>query len=627
MERFKWKVFIIAFVAYVIVFTSVLALYELVDQSGSILLSVLFFAVIFLIFVLILILAFREVDKKNDDVEASRRYYYYSKPFVFRIDKKGNIKSVNKTIEENVYNHVMFTTIHDLQYDRQDLNILEEVLSQNPFNCRFKNVNGEDFFVRFLPVKARRGYYLIGEDVTEQYNLSDFHRTMALYNEITKIPNKNYLGIRLQEMLANQEQMKKRNALVSVSFSGFKNIPKLFGTRIGEMTQRRLAELIEESLELFKYNLFNVDQDNFIILFRDLNRYSDITDWLNNFSNRFERALEVDGNMFTIGLKAGVFNLEGDIHSKISSVDAYENVQLALRKAKESRRMVYSVYDIALGKTFSREQIMEVDLAAAIRKQEFTMHLQPQLNNISNKVIGFEALIRWTNPKYAYESPSTFIEIAERNNLIVDIGRYVVEETFKVAKQLERYNIRVSINISPVQLLQTGFVNDLMNSFQKYNLSKGSIIIEITETFLMESLDDIVDKISQIKRRGILIHLDNFGTGYSSMLYLKDLPIDGISISKDFIKNIASEEGAASIVAQIIKLAKSLELEVIAEGVEQPAQNTFLKDKGCNIIQGYLISKPLPIDEAIKFMLKYNNLSEKPSDISDLLKDIPSNLF
>ena len=268
--------------------------------------------------------------------------------------------------------------------------------------------------------------------------------------------------------------------------------------------------------------MFNIELDNFIVLFTNLDKYQDAIDWLNKFSSRFDRAIEVEGNMFTVSLKAGVFHIEVDKYTGLTPVDAFENVRLAHRKAKESRRFIYSVYDVTLGKHFSRQEIMEVDLASAITKNEFVMYLQPQVNNQTNKVVGFEALLRWNNPKYSFDSPATFIEIAERNNLIIDLGRYIIEETFSIAKRLEPYNVTLSINISPVQIIQTGFVYELVNAFEKYKIKEGAVIIEITETFLMESLEEIIDKLTLIRNKGIKIHLDNFGTGYSSMLYLKD---------------------------------------------------------------------------------------------------------
>lgn len=607
MKKFQLKVAVLAFIAFTIILIGSLALFDKIEASNSVILKILFFVLVYALIAIVLMYIFLEVDKKYDDVESSKRYYYYSKPYIIKIDKDGKIVKFNKTIEEKVLNYQEYLSVYDLDNDCKDLDLQEEVLRQNAFTCKFELNTQETIYVRFLPVKIRSGYYLIGEDTTEQMNINNFHRNMALYDEITKLPNKNYLGIKLQELFADEEALKKKNTLVCFDIVGFKNINKLFGYKIGDETINKIASMAQEDLYKYKCQLFNIELDNFVVLFTGLNKYQDAIDWISDFSSKFDRAIEVSSNMFTISLKAGVFHIEPDKYPGLNPVDAYEYSRLAHRKAKESRRFIYSLYDVTLGKHFSREQIMEVDLAGAIKKNEFVMNLQPQVNNTTNKVVGFEALIRWNNPKYAYESPSTFIEIAERNNFIIDIGRYVIEETFSIAKKLEPYNIRVSINISPVQLLQTGFVHEIIRAFEKHNLKRGSICIEITETFLMESLDEIIEKLTLIRNNGIIINLDNFGTGYSSMLYLKDLPIDGISINKEFIKGLNNDQYSKNIVTQIIKLAESLDLQVIAEGVEDQKQNQFLKEKGCNLIQGYLISKALPKEDALKFMMEYNN--------------------
>lgn len=606
LKRFQLKISVLALLAFTIILIGSLSLFDKIEASNSVVLKIVFFVLVYALIAIVLMYIYNEVDKKYDDVESSRRYYYYSKPYIIRIDKNGKIIKLNKTIEEKVLNYQEYLTIYDLENDCQDLDLLEEIFRQNAFTCKFELNTLETIYVRFLSVKIRGGFYLIGEDTTEQYNLNNFHRNMALYDQITKLPNKNYLGIKLQELFSDEVALKKKNTVICFDIVGFKNINKLFGYKIGDETINKIASIAQEELYRYKAQLFNIELDNFVVLFTGLNKYQDAIDWVSDFATKFDRAIEVSGNMFTISLKAGVFQIELDKYPGITSVDAYEYARLAHRKAKESRRFIYSVYDVTLGKHFSREQIMEVDLAGAIKKNEFVMNLQPQVNNETNKVVGFEALIRWNNPKYAYESPSTFIEIAERNNFIIDIGRYVIEETFSIAKKLEPYNIRVSINISPVQLLQTGFVHEIIGAFERHKLKRGSICIEITETFLMESLDEIIEKLTLIRNNGIIINLDNFGTGYSSMLYLKDLPIDGISINKEFIKGLNSDQYSRNIVTQIIKLAESLNLQVIAEGVEDQKQNQLLKEKGCNIIQGYLISKALPKEEAIKFMMEYN---------------------
>lgn len=199
-----------------------------------------------------------------------------------------------------------------------------------------------------------------------------------------------------------------------------------------------------------------------------------------------------------------------------------------------------------------------------------------------------------------------FIELAEQRGYMLDIGRYVVKETFRLAKQLEEYDVHISMNVSPIQLLQVGFVQQLCDEFNVLRLKPGSIAIEITETFLMGNFQLMTEKLKLLKEHGFHIHLDDFCTGYSSMLYLKDLPVDTIKIDKEFTKFIETSKVHNSIVKTICNLGTALDLDIICEGVETEAQSELVKKFGARLIQGYLIGKAVPFDDAVKLLEKYN---------------------
>jgi EAL domain-containing protein (putative c-di-GMP-specific phosphodiesterase class I) len=297
-------------------------------------------------------------------------------------------------------------------------------------------------------------------------------------------------------------------------------------------------------------------------------------------------------------------------------------MMLALNHAKESSQHKSFFYDVSLSLIASREQRMEADLANAIKNQEFYMVLQPQFNNQDEKIIGFEALIRWNNPKYASESPLKFIQMAERNNMIIDIGRIALHETFQIAKELEPYNIHVSLNISPVQILQAGFVNEIISVFEQYELKKHSISLEITETFLIGSFDLVINKLKLLQKYGFDIHLDDFGTGYSSLQYLKDLPINTIKIDRAFVINIETDAHSRAIVNMIASLAKNIGLNVVTEGIENDKQNQLVYRAGCNIIQGYLISPPVVKSEAIRLIREFNIDHTRSIDLQKAKKEM-----
>ena len=236
-----------------------------------------------------------------------------------------------------------------------------------------------------------------------------------------------------------------------------------------------------------------------------------------------------------------------------------------------------------------------------------------------DKICGCEMLIRWNNPKYYHQSPAYFIQMAEQNGLIIQLGRFINETAMKIAKQLEPYGIDLSVNVSPVQILQAGFVQEFIDVAEKYEVNKERISLEITETFLMENFDIVNEKLKILKRYGFHIHLDDFCTGYSSMLYLKELPINAIKIDKEFTKFLNIDTYSRAIVNKIASLAKNLELDIIAEGVEDEKQVQFLSKNGCNIIQGYIISKAVPVLDFIALVEGYN-INKTLSLLSDKKK-------
>ena len=256
---------------------------------------------------------------------------------------------------------------------------------------------------------------------------------------------------------------------------------------------------------------------------------------------------------------------------------------------------------------------MQEDLTKAVENEEFVMYYQPQMDLQTNRISGFEALIRWDNPKYATTSPQEYIELAEKSGHILDIGNFVIKDVFRTAKILEEYGCHVSINVSPAQLFQAGFTTNLLEQFAENNLKTGSIAIEITETFLMENFKLIVDKLNILKNRGFSIHLDDFGTGYSSMLYLQQLPIDTIKTDKEFVKLLSRDAESQSIIKCIVELSRTLDLKVVSEGVETEEQKSILKDLKVDTIQGYLLSKPVKFDEALELVKKVNLKNKKGS--------------
>jgi EAL domain-containing protein (putative c-di-GMP-specific phosphodiesterase class I)/GGDEF domain-containing protein len=582
------------------------------------------FFVIFILFAGTLILLYKILETKMHDIENARMTHYYAKPYLVKINRLGKIKSYNQSFKKLLGDYDIYDNIKDFEIKKEfDLEAIEDIIHrQRAFTAIFELGLQRLVYIRFIPIKTAGGYLLVGDDITNIEGRFDEYRNMALYNKVTHLPNLNSFKQDVQAFFMNPDELKNCNSLLALDVVSFSKINVLLGERSGDRFLVIISELIDESLEGYPATLYNTTADSFIIFFRNIESYAWVSRWITKVLSIFEKPITIDKNFINIEVKIGVFNIENERYEILNADVAYDNMMLALNHAKESSQHKSFFYDVSLSLIASREQRMEADLANAIKNQEFYMVLQPQFNNQDEKIIGFEALIRWNNPKYASESPLKFIQMAERNNMIIDIGRIALHETFQIAKELEPYNIHVSLNISPVQILQAGFVNEIISVFEQYELKKHSISLEITETFLIGSFDLVINKLKLLQKYGFDIHLDDFGTGYSSLQYLKDLPINTIKIDRAFVINIETDAHSRAIVNMIASLAKNIGLNVVTEGIENDKQNQLVYRAGCNIIQGYLISPPVVKSEAIRLIREFNIDHTRSIDLQKAKKEM-----
>lgn len=582
------------------------------------------FFVIFILFAGTLILLYKILETKMHDIENARMTHYYAKPYLVKINRLGKIKSYNQSFKKLLGDYDIYDNIKDFEIKKEfDLEAIEDIIHrQRAFTAIFELGLQRLVYIRFIPIKTAGGYLLVGDDITNIEGRFDEYRNMALYNKVTHLPNLNSFKQDVQAFFMNPDELKNCNSLLALDVVSFSKINVLLGERSVDRFLVIISELIDESLEGYPATLYNTTADSFIIFFRNIESYAWVSRWITKVLSIFEKPITIDKNFINIEVKIGVFNIENERYEILNADVAYDNMMLALNHAKESSQHKSFFYDVSLSLIASREQRMEADLANAIKNQEFYMVLQPQFNNQDEKIIGFEALIRWNNPKYASESPLKFIQMAERNNMIIDIGRIALHETFQIAKELEPYNIHVSLNISPVQILQAGFVNEIISVFEQYELKKHSISLEITETFLIGSFDLVINKLKLLQKYGFDIHLDDFGTGYSSLQYLKDLPINTIKIDRAFVINIETDAHSRAIVNMIASLAKNIGLNVVTEGIENDKQNQLVYRAGCNIIQGYLISPPVVKSEAIRLIREFNIDHTRSIDLQKAKKEM-----
>jgi EAL domain-containing protein (putative c-di-GMP-specific phosphodiesterase class I)/GGDEF domain-containing protein len=564
------------------------------------------FAVVLFIMYVALFTIYKLINSKIDDLEAPRLTFYYQKPFILKVDIKGHIKWVNRTFRKHIPAYTKYKTVEDFKVSNVEIeHILDDVKRQRPITAVFEYYE-QKIFIHFIILKTFGGYTLIGDNVTQIEGKYDALRTLALIDSLTELPNRNQLLGDLNEHLKDTIESTKKHALVAIEVVSLARIQRLMSEKIVKETLNIIKNVSKSTEKDLDREIYHTDFSTFIVWLKDLESYDLAFKFTESLMASLKDPITIDRGLLEIELKFGIFNIETEKYALLNEHICIDHVKLALEHAKESSSTEAIVYDVNLTLYTSRDEVMEEDLSKAIINQEFMMYFQPQFHHGKQRIVGLEALIRWNHPRYINESPLKFIQLAERNNMIIDIGRIALHETFAQCKSFEIFDVEVSINVSPVQVMQVGFVNELIELARQYEIRKNMICIEITETFLMTSFQQIIDKLKTLQKHGFNVHLDDFGTGYSSLQYLRDLPINSIKIDRAFIDYITTDRYSRAIVNMVSTLAKNVGLEVIAEGVERENQYQLLVKNGFNIFQGYLFSPPLPKIEVMKLLQAYN---------------------
>ena len=559
----------------------------------------IFYIIGIVILIAMLVILILGCKKASKVLRVDRHTLEATRAIVIRIDPNGKIIFTNKTFKQ-LYGIKHLDDVSSFIDVETGEPILNTIKQNKPFECSVPMDGDDPMYLQLTPIHILSSYYLMGSEETEDYNRRKYLYLMNGRNEITSVDN-NF-------SLINDFVLLKRSAglddlaFVQYNICKHEEIVAVFGRTNFNILLNEFVNILKEQYEGMR--LYHINDDKFILACPN-NDLDEVEDKINKTLDILRRPIQIKNNHIYVKVKVVVYNLKTD-NEEVTIEEIKQKLDLAYRNIADFSTRDFIVYEPAMDGVIEAAETMEKDLINGLQNDEFRMFLQPQYDVIQNRIDGFEALIRWSNPKYFDKSPQAFIELAEQRGYILDIGRYVIKESFRLAKQLEKYNVHISMNVSPIQLLQVGFVQQIIDEFKSLKLKPGSIAIEITETFLMGNFQLMTEKLKRLKEEGFSIHLDDFCTGYSSMLYLKDLPVDTLKIDKEFTKYITNNKVHASIVKTICELGNSLDMDIICEGVETEEQSALVKKFGARLIQGFLISKAVPYEEALNLLEKYN---------------------
>ncbi|RKD21397.1 PAS domain S-box-containing protein/diguanylate cyclase (GGDEF) domain-containing protein [Caminicella sporogenes DSM 14501] len=444
------------------------------------------------------------------------------------------------------------------------------------------------------------GLVAIGIDITQMKLLVKKLKHLAYYDTLTGLPNANMFEKMVNEAINQNTDKNSKMALIYFDIDNFKYVNDILGHKAGDILLKKLAYIIKTNVH-FPDFYGRMSGDGFAILLKDVSDENNIIKKVNELSEKLGISWNYNEHEYFITVSKGIalYPYDGKDYETL-----LKNAETAMYKAKESGKNSYKFYSKDMYDKTLKYIEMSDDLRKAIENKEFVLYYQPLIDLKTDKIVGVEALIRWYHPQKGFIPPLDFIPLAEELGYIDEIEEWIIETVCRQKREWEVKGfeqIKVSINISSTTLTKEGFISKFEKILNKCSIESCKLEIEITETALISDLQQAIEAINRLKKLGFSIALDDFGTGYSSLTYLNRLSIDSLKIDREFIRYIEDENrNERYIVQSIIKLAHDLKLRVIAEGIETYRQLELLKQKSCDIGQGYYFSKPVPSEEIEK---------------------------
>lgn len=465
------------------------------------------------------------------------------------------------------------------------------------------NTNLEDKVKKRTEEIANTNTKLLSE-IEERKKYEDKLVQLTNYDVNTGLANKNSFMGRLKDLITDLDSEDLSIAAFVIDLNNYNQIVDAYNPNIANLFITKIVERISSYVS--GINLAARIENNQIAVVLDPYSNIDIcTVAIDNLIKAFSEPVEIGQHKIITTINMGVSIYPNDATDPNI---LYSNAITALNRAKELHKNNYQYYKTEMNKNIKVRQDILTDLYKALENKEFYLVFQPKVNLKLKKVIGAEALIRWQHPTKGEINPDDFISVAEESGLIINIGKWVIEE---VVRQIYEWNLndltdfQISLNLSPVQFRQPDLTRFIKNVIDTYSINKGLLELEITESTIAENIESAKFTLENLSNLGVKISIDDFGTGYSSMGYLKHLPVDIIKIDKSFIETILESENDKKIVQAIVGLGHTLDLKVVAEGVETKQQEEIVSQLDCDYSQGFYYSKPLKLENFIEFIKKY----------------------
>lgn len=470
-----------------------------------------------------------------------------------------------------------------------------------------RRINGDAVPLHLTITAIRDGkgktsnYVMAFSDITRNKKDADEIYNLAFFDPLTGLPNRRLLMDRLSQAVATSGRTGQKAALLFLDLDNFKNLNDTLGHDFGDLLLKQTAQRLKHSLRA-EDTVARIGGDEFVIILQSLGEEgSDAPAQTEAVANKILSALNQpyslhDHDCFSsASIGATLFE-----NSSVQVDELLKQADIAMYQAKKSGRNMLRFFDPQMQENITQRASLENALHNAVEKKQFQLYYQLQVDN-KNLPIGAEALIRWQHPVLGTVPPGDFIPLAEESGLIVPIGLWVIKAACEQIRSWQgnprTAGLTIAVNISPRQFYQANFVDEVLDCLAETGVDSGALKFELTEGLILDDVNKAIVIMNELKRAGVHFSLDDFGTGYSSLAYLTQLPLSQLKIDQSFVRNIGVNDSDSIIVKTIIGMSKSLDFEVVAEGVESQHQYDFLEALGCQLFQGYLFSRPVTVSE------------------------------
>lgn len=549
-------------------------------------------------------------NRSNRQLELDAEVFRISREGVMITDAEGAIISVNEAFTE-------ITGYSKEEAIGQTPRLLKSARHSNEFYKQMwatlnlvgrwqgeiwnRRKNGE-IYPEWLGISVSRDqharikeYVGIFMDISEHKRAQERIEELAFYDALTGLANRRLMADRTKQAISFAKRQKCLVGLIYLDLDHFKEINDSMGHLVGDQLLVQIATRLKSCVRDTD-TVCRMGGDEFVVLLNDMTSTNDVVEVAQKILEVLSSPLELNHRSLKVSgsVGASLYPMDGDTFDTL-----LQRADTAMYQAKHAGRNTFRMFTEEMNRTVQHTIMMRSDMQRGLDNHEFYLEYQPQFDINSLRVIGVEALVRWRHPSKGLIPPGEFIPVAEDCGLIVEIGHFVMLEACKQSKRWldEGHTLSVAVNVSYVQFSRDNFQQQVIETLQESGLPPRLLELELTESILMEEPDDVIAIVEMLRQQGIYLAIDDFGTGFSSLAYIKRLPVQKLKIDQSFVRDIVIDQDDQAIVSAIINMAKSLKLKCIAEGVETEEQAHLLRERGCDHIQGYWLAKPLSVSK------------------------------